>query len=124
MLGIDLTKTSRMERLLERYGEKFLHKYLSSEEISLIKSHKTAAGFWAIKEATSKALGSGIGSDCGFFDIVIYKTAKGAPKIALSTRVVTKFQIEEASVSLSHDGEYAVAVVALKLATTNKIKQF
>lgn len=113
-----------MERLLERHGEKFLLKFLSTTEIILIKSHKTAAGFWAIKEATSKALGTGIGSECAFKDIEIYKTAKGAPKIALSKKVILKFQIEEASVSLTHDGEYAVAVVALKSATTDKVKQF
>ncbi len=124
MLGIDLIKTSRMECLLERFGEKFLLKFLSPDELLLIKSYKTAAGFWAIKEATSKALGTGIGSECAFKDIKIYKTAKGAPKLSLSKRVVRKFQIEEASVSLTHDGEYAVAVVSLQSTTTNKIKQF
>lgn len=124
MLGIDIIKTSRMEELQKRYEEKFLLKYLSAEEVGLVKSPKTAAGFWAIKEATSKALGCGIGADCSFFDIVIYKTERGAPKISLSKKVVAKFQIEEASVSLTHDGEYAVAVVALKSTTTNKIKQF
>ncbi len=124
MLGIDLIKTSRMQKLLNRYNERFLLKFLTKDEILLIKSYKTAAGFWAIKEATAKALGSGIGSECRFSDIFIYKTTKGAPKIALSQRVVTKFQIEEASISLTHDGEYAIAVVALQSSTTNKIKQF
>ena len=124
MLGIDLIKTSRMKRLLERFGEKFLLKFLSQNELLLVKSYKTAAGFWAIKEATSKALGTGIGSECAFKDIEIYKTTKGAPKLSLSKKVVTNFQIEEASVSLTHDGEYAVAVVALQSTTTNKIKQF
>ncbi len=124
MLGIDLIKTSRMERSLQRFGEKFLLKFLSPKELLLIKSYKTAAGFWAIKEATSKALGTGIGAECNFKDIEIYKTAKGAPKLSLSKRVVSKFQIEEASISLTHDGEYAVAVVALQSTTSNKIKQF
>lgn len=124
MLGIDLTQTSRMQRLVERYEEKFLLKFLCEEEIQLIHSPITAAGFWAIKEATSKALGTGIGSECSFHDIKIYKTKKGAPKIALSKKLVKNFAIEEASVSLSHDGDYAVAVVAIKSSTTDKIKQF
>ena len=124
MLGIDLIKTSRMEHALERFGEKFLFKFLTPEELPLIKSDRTAAGFWAIKEATSKALGTGIGAECSFKDIKIYKTAKGAPQLSLSKKIIESFQIEEASVSLTHDGEYAVAVVALTSSTTNKVKQF
>jgi len=125
MIGIDLIKTSRMERFIERFSDKALQKFLTPSEIKLIKNHKTAAGFWAIKEATSKALGTGIGKECGFHDIVIYKTEKGAPKISLSKKVVAKFGIIDAALSITHDGEYAIGVVTLKtLATTNKIKQF
>ena len=45
MIGIDLIKTSRMKRFIERFGEKGLRKFLCEEEIKLVKSHKTAAGF-------------------------------------------------------------------------------
>lgn len=125
MLGIDLIKTSRMERLIERFGEKGLLRFLSKEEIALVKSHKTAAGFWAVKEAFSKALGTGIGKECSFHDIKIYKTKNGAPKLALSKRVVENFQIINSSISITHDGDYAVGAVALEtLSTANKVKQF
>jgi len=125
MLGIDLIKTSRMERLIERFKEKGLLKFLSPKEIKLIKSHKTAAGFWAIKEAFSKAIGTGIGKECSFHDMKIYKTPKGAPKLALSKKLVEQFKIDEVSISITHDGEYAIGIVAVTtLATTNKIKQF
>ncbi|QSZ42116.1 holo-ACP synthase [Sulfurimonas aquatica] len=127
MIGIDLIKTSRMNRLMERFGEKGLLKFLSSDEISLVKNYKTAAGFWAIKEALSKAIGTGIGRDCSFHDIRIYKTDLGAPKLALSSKVIEKFGIVDVSISITHDGEYAIGVVALetiKSSATNKIKQF
>lgn len=125
MIGIDLIKSSRMERLIERFGERGLLRFLSPDEILLIKSHKTAAGFWAIKEAFSKALGTGIGKEFSFHDIRIYKDTKGAPKIALSKKIVINFSIEDVALSITHDGEYAVGVVTIKsLATTNKIKQF
>ena len=125
MIGIDIVKTSRMEHFIERFKERGLSKFLSEDEIELIKSHRTAAGFWAAKEACSKALGTGIGRECGFHDIMIYKTPKGAPKLALSRRVVKSFGIVDASISITHDGEYAIAVVAIEtLSTTNKIKQF
>ncbi len=122
MIGIDIIKTSRMNRLMERFGDKALSRFLSEDEILLVKNHKTASGFWAVKEACSKALGVGIGAECSFFDIVISKTKKGAPIISLSDKLIEKFNISDTSVSITHDGEYAIAVVAIeKLATTNKI---
>ena len=114
MIGIDLIKTSRMDRLMERFGDKALQKFLCENEITLVKNHKTAAGFWAVKEACSKALGVGIGSECGFHDIEITKTQKGAPQIKLSDKIMKQFDINDTSVSITHDGEYAIAVVAIE----------
>ena len=114
MIGIDLIKTSRMNRLIERFGDKALQKFLSYDEILLIKNYKTAAGFWATKEAFSKAIGIGIGSECSFHDITIYKTPKGAPKLKLSQRVIEQFNILNTSISITHDGDYAIAVVAVE----------
>jgi holo-[acyl-carrier protein] synthase len=114
MIGIDLIKTSRMKRLMDRFDKKALQKFLSEDEILLVKNHKTAAGFWAVKEAISKALGTGIGSECAFHDISISKTSKGAPKIELSEKVIESFNVTDTSVSITHDGEYAIAVVAIE----------
>ncbi|MCX6051170.1 MAG: holo-ACP synthase [Campylobacterales bacterium] len=123
MIGIDLIKTSRMNRLIERFGDKALQKFLSHDEILLVKNYKTAAGFWATKEAFSKAIGVGIGSECSFHDITIYKTPKGAPKLKLSQKVMEQFNIKDTSLSITHDGDYAIAVIAIEsLSTTDKIK--
>ena len=125
MIGIDVIKTSRMERLMERFGEKALERFLSNDEIKLVKNHTSAAGFWAAKEAFSKALGTGIGSECSFHDIKIYKDTKGAPKIALSRRIIQKFNILNSALSITHDGEYAIAVVTIEQSSpTDKIKEF
>ncbi len=114
MIGIDLIKTERMERLIGRFGDRGLHKFLNETEITLVKNPKTAAGFWAAKEACAKALGCGIGNECGFHDILLSKTSKGAPLIDLSSRVKEAFGIVSTSVSITHDGDYAIAVVALE----------
>jgi len=116
MIGIDLISTSRMSRMIERFGDKALQKFLSQNEITLVKNYKTAAGFWATKEACSKALGVGIGAECGFHDIEIYKNSRGAPLLKLSTKIMKNFDIKSSSVSITHDGEYAIAVVALEKA--------
>ncbi len=114
MIGIDLIKIDRMERLIERFGDRGLHKFLSHDEITLIKTPRNAAGFWAAKEACAKALGCGIGIECNFHDIILSKSPKGAPHITLSAKVRDYFRITNTSVSITHDGNYAIAVVALE----------
>ncbi len=114
MIGIDLIKTSRMNSLMEKFGDKALKRFLCEDEIKLVKNYKTAAGFWAIKEAVSKALGVGIGKECSFLDIKIEKTKKGAPILKLSEKLVKNFHIKDTSASITHDGEYAIAVVAIE----------
>lgn len=114
MIGIDLIKTSRMNRLMERFGEKALQRFLCENEIKLVRNYKSASGFWAAKEACSKALGVGIGSECGFHDIEITKTPKGAPQLKLSEKLIKSFNIKDSSLSITHDGEYAIAVVAIE----------
>lgn len=114
MIGIDLIKTDRMRCFMERFGDRALQKFLSDSEIVLVKNYRTAAGFWAAKEACSKALGCGIGSECSFHDIILSKTPKGAPQIALNPKVQHAFAITDISISITHDGDYAIAVVALQ----------
>jgi len=116
MIGIDLVRLERIKNSLERFEDKFLHRFLCQEEIKLIKNYKTAAGFWAAKEATSKALGTGIGKECGFHDILISKTPKGAPQIQLSEELMNLYKITDTSLSITHDGDYAIAVVAIESA--------
>ncbi len=114
MIGIDLIKLDRIEHSIDRFGKKFLLRFLSEEEIALIKNPKTAAGFWAAKEASAKALGTGIGQECGFHDIRLSKTHKGAPQITFSQHLLETYQITDTSISITHDGDYAIAVVALE----------
>lgn len=114
MIGVDLVNISRMSRFIERFGEKALLKFLSPDERKLVKNDTTASGFWASKEAVSKALGVGIGKECSFEDIVIYKTTKGAPKLKLSEKLNKNFNIKSTSLSIAHHGEYAIAVVAIE----------
>ena len=103
-----------MNRFIERFGEKALQKFLSESEIKLVKNYKTASGFWAVKEACSKALGVGIGSECSFHDITISKSQKGAPLICLSEKILDKYNISDTSASITHDGEYAIAVATIQ----------
>lgn len=114
MIGTDIVQTTRFEQFRKRFGDKALKRFLSQEEIALIKSDATAAGFWAAKEAISKALGTGIGATCGFHDIVIYKDDKGAPRFTLSSHLIEAYEITSLSLSIAHDGGFAIAVAAIE----------
>lgn len=114
MIGIDLIKTDRMKRFMDRFGDKALERFLAGSEMYLVKNHKTAAGFWAAKEACSKALGTGIGAECAFHDMTLSKTAKGAPFITLAEHLNQHYRIRSLALSITHDGEYAIAVVAIE----------
>ena len=105
-----------MKNSIERFGDKFLLRFLSSDEMILVKNHKTAAGFWAAKEACSKALGTGIGKECSFHDIILSKSDKGAPLITLSPKLLHTYKVADMSLSITHDGEYAISVVAIETA--------
>eukprot|EP01155_Anaeramoeba_flamelloides_P026283 Anaeramoba_flamelloidesa817419_21.p2 GENE.a817419_21~~a817419_21.p2 ORF type:complete len:118 (-),score=9.76 a817419_21:195-548(-) len=114
MIGVDIVVISRVEKMLEKFGDKALEKFLRPKEIELVKSPTNAAGYWAAKEAASKALGTGIGKECGFYDIKISKTKKGAPILKYSKKIEKKFNIKDASLSITHDGGFAIAVVAVE----------
>ena len=113
MIGIDVISINRIETFIEKHKERALKRYLSPSEISLVKYPKTAAGFWAAKEAISKALGCGIGKELSFHDIIITKTAKGAPKAELSQKAKEAHRVSEISISITHDSGLAIAVCAI-----------
>lgn len=114
MIGIDIVVISRVEKMMEKFKEKALQKFLSDDEILLVKNPSTAAGFWAAKEAASKAIATGIGSQCSFYDIKISKTVNNAPKIKYKKHLRKKFKIKNSSLSITHDGGFAIAVVAIE----------
>lgn len=95
-----------MPRLINKLeNEKFLNKILTPKELVLFNELKLEerkleflAGRFACKEAYSKAMGLGIGK-IDFLDVEVLKDELGAP---IS---------EQGTFSISHDGEYAIAVV-------------
>lgn len=114
MIGIDIISIKRIAAAKARHGDLFLHKFLNPSEIELAKSDETLAGFWAAKEAISKALGCGIGAEFGFGDATIYKDNKGAPKIQFKLDTLLKFNIKNSSLSITHDGGFAIAAVIIE----------
>ena len=115
-IGTDIIQISRIEASLEQFGEKFPARFLTPRErTSLSHKPQSLAGYWAAKEAVAKALGCGIGEELRFWDIHLHKDPKGAPRFSLSDEAANRFPITSSSLSISHDGGFAIAVVALTL---------
>ena len=112
-IGTDIIHIQRIERSLEKFGDTFKTKFLNPSEIEIVKKVESVAGFWAAKEAIAKALGCGIGAELAFHDIIIAKDPKGAPYFVLSREAQQRHKIKNASLSISHDGGFAIAIAAI-----------
>ena len=114
-IGTDIIQISRIEKALSQFGDKFTRRFLQPDEIKLVQKPASIAGFWAAKEAIAKALGCGIGKELSFHDIILNKDARGRPTFRLSEEAQLKHLIKASSLSISHDGGFAIAVVVLSL---------
>jgi len=112
-IGTDITVVSRIEKSINKFGDKFINKFLTQEEQILSRKVESIAGYWAAKEAISKALGCGIGAELAFHDIILYKDDKGAPYFKLSTKAQAIHQVTQSSLSIAHDGGFAIAMVVV-----------
>ena len=120
--GIDLVKVERVKKIYEEYGEKFLKKVFSINEINHIKKiknfqYKKIASKFSAKEAAAKALGTGISNGVKFQDFEIISTKNGRPEIKIFGVAQEKLKnLISSNVSISDDGEYVVAIVTFILA--------
>ncbi len=115
-VGVDIIQIDRVKRLKDRWGSRLLRKVLGdAERLELESCGKLwrLASHWAVKEATAKVLGQGI-LDLGLRNIELRHRENGAPYVVLTgkARDVAKEKcIAHLEVSISHDGDYVVAVV-------------
>jgi len=114
-IGTDIISIKRVEKSIDRFGDRYKKRFLNQSEIENAKRVESIAGYWASKEAISKALGCGIGAELSFLDITIYKDNRNAPYFRLSEKAQKIHKIKDSSLSISHDGGFAIAVVVLKL---------
>ncbi len=115
--GVDLVQVSRIEKILKSKRDSFLNRIFTQAEIDYIDKNagnpKTIAGLYASKEAISKALGSGIGQ-VSWKDMEIDHDSKGKPHVNLASKLdslLDDLHINTVDLSISHDGDYAVAFV-------------
>ena len=112
-LGIDIIKIERIAAALKKFGDRFPNRVLTDAEQRYVRNRpQNFAGRWAAKEAVSKVLGLGV-RGVGWRDIEIQRLPTGQPSVKLYGRAAdraTQLGMGRIAVSISHEGEYAVAI--------------
>jgi len=118
-IGIDVVHIDRMRIVVEKWGQRFLNKVFTKEEISYCYDKKdpylSLAARFAAKEALVKAIGSA--DPVSLTDIEVVNIATGKPFIKINGKLKDFFKeksIKRAHLSLSHEHEYGVACVVLE----------
>lgn len=113
--GIDIVQISRLDKL--KINDNFMKKIFRDNELNYIKKHnnssKTIAGMYAAKEAFLKAIKKGI-NDYALIDIEIIHDSNSAPYILLHN-TLDNSNYKSISISISHDGDYAIASCLIQL---------
>ena len=113
-VGVDIIEIDRIERGTARWGERFLKRVYTEEELGICRNRAPALAVrFAAKEAVMKALGTGI-KGVGWRDIEVLSNSDGKPLVYLYGRAQKKVEelgLGELAVSLSHSREYAIASV-------------
>src|SRR2546427_1446587 len=112
-LGIDIIKVDRIRAALDRFGERFSRRVLTTREQRYVRNRpETFAGRWAAKEAVSKVLGLGV-RGIGWRDIEIDRMPTGQPAVSLHGRAAARAEqlgMGRVAVSITHEADYAGAV--------------
>jgi holo-[acyl-carrier protein] synthase len=115
--GVDIIEIYRVRQVLDKYGQRFLSRVYTQEEIDYCRGRApNLAARFAAKEATMKALGTGA-RGAGWKDIEVVRQESGAPSVRLHGRAQARAErlgVLEISLSLSHSREYAVAFVVVQ----------
>ena len=120
-IGSDIVKVSRIEKLVQRYDQRFLNRIFTFAEttysFSKARPALHLAARFAAKEAFVKALGSGLREGLNWRDIEIVNNQLGQPQFKLhnyARQACHERRNATAWLSISHEQEFAIAFVVLE----------
>jgi holo-[acyl-carrier protein] synthase len=119
--GIDIVNVERIERLLSRWGDRFLTRVFTESEIAWcrrrIRFSDCLALRFAAKEAFLKAIGWGLQNGIRWTDMEVRSDPLGKPLFTLhgkAKEVIETRKVERIFLTLSDERPYAVAHVTLE----------
>jgi holo-[acyl-carrier protein] synthase len=119
--GIDVVEIVRIQRIIDRFGQRFLDRvYLAAEQAYCLRKRNSAESFaarFAAKEAAAKALGTGISNGVNWLEIEVIREPSGRPTLRFHGRaaqIASHLGVVRSALSLTHTAEIAVASVVLE----------
>lgn len=120
-IGTDIVSVTRIERVLNKWGERFKRRIFTEREIQYCESKRNPAQHFAVrfsaKEAFYKALGQYQKSGIRWKEIEVIRGANGRP--AIEVKGLMKNSLDESGCSrilltMTHDNEIAEALVIIE----------
>ncbi len=119
-IGIDILEIDRLNRGLSRFGDRFVKRILTQNEILQFELRKQSlrylASRFAAKEAVSKALGTGMANGVGFHSIEVTNNKQGKPEVVLHDipeHIIDPNQ-HRIFLSLSDEKQYVTAMAVIE----------
>lgn len=125
-IGTDIIEVDRIKNAIEKYGERFLKRIFTEKEIEYCEEFKEKkylhyAARFAVKEAFSKAIGTGLTQGFKFTEIGIINEKSGKPVVVLDGKMKERYSRFQIDVSLSHTETNAVAFIVMSENSNNSI---
>jgi len=120
-IGTDVVSIKRIDAACQKHGMRFVERILNATErvehaTQVSPMHYLAKRF-AVKEAFSKAFGTGIGASMSWHDVWVTHHANGRPSIEVSETLQAKLtakNIIAVHVSITDEATVAIAFVTLE----------
>ncbi|WP_299020581.1 holo-ACP synthase [uncultured Photobacterium sp.] len=120
-LGTDIADIERVEKVYARSGDAFAERVLSPSELEIFHSLKLKGRYlakrFAVKEAASKAIGTGIACGVSFHDFTVSNDELGKPLLTLSGKaaeLANAMGTNHVHLTIADEKKYAVATVILE----------
>lgn len=123
-VGIDIIEVSRVRKVYQHHGERFLQRIFTPAEIAQCRNKPTRlAGRFAAKEAISKALGTGI-HGIAWREMEIVQLRSGRPSVRLHGNAKHRAQLlglTAFDISIADLKEFSIAIaVAIQVETLSE----
>jgi holo-[acyl-carrier protein] synthase len=118
-IGVDIIEVERIKTAIETYGERFLKRVFTANEINYCETFKDTkwvhyAARFSAKEAFSKAVGTGLTQGFKLNEVGVINGENGKPEIELFGGLREKWGSYKINVSISHINAMATAVVIIE----------
>ena len=116
-IGVDLVEIERIEKMIERYSDKFIKRVFTEKEIRYCSKKANRGSFaarFATKEAVFKATGLGQTEGITWQDVEVLNDRKGKPQVFLHGKIAEIFKGRTIYISISHSRSNAIAMVVVE----------